>query len=299
MRNLIKRVLVVGCNGYIGNHLYSYLEKEYSSLEIIGKSRNELDLLRGKDAVSLAGLLDMDTAVIVCSGIKKQHGDTLETFLKNVTIVTNLCRVIRENPVRHLIYFSSAEVYGEATHNTNITEETQVAPGSYYGIAKYACEVLLRKEFEKQSENSLTILRTTLVYGPREQGTFYGPSGFIRTALQGKSITLWGEGDELREFVFIDDLVKITASLIFHEYDGVVNVVNGRSRSFKESLEIINEISSPPIQVKTRPRSKEKVDQTYINNRLIKILPDACFTSLEDGIRQIYEDEMRQQHKQR
>lgn len=287
----IRRVLILGHTGYIGSHLQKFLSQEHPEIEIVGCSFPSVDLTKEDNATSIASFFDLNTAVIMCSGIKKQYGDTLDIFVQNMAMVENICRLLQERPVRRFVYFSSAEVYGETTHNTNITEETPVQPSSYYGISKYASEGLLQKVIDPQEGSTLLILRPTLVYGPGEQSTFYSPSGIVRTALQGEQITLWGNGEELREFLYIDDLVKSVTGLIFHEYNGIVNLVSGKSRTFKESLDIILNLMPNQIAVRSRPRTKLNVDQAYNNKKLAELLPGISFTSLEEGISLIFDAE--------
>src|SRR5256885_1807933 len=79
---------------------------------------------------------------------------------------------------------------------------------------------------------SLLILRPALVYGPEEPGYYYGPSGFLQKARAGAPITLWGDGSELREFLFIDDVVDVTTRLLCGGACGVLNVVSGASYTY-------------------------------------------------------------------
>ena len=81
----------------------------------------------------------------MCSFIKKQYGDNIDLFKKNMAMIMNLCRVIEERPIKRFIYFSSVEVYGDDIENTDITELTPVNPSTYYGVAKYAGEKLFKK----------------------------------------------------------------------------------------------------------------------------------------------------------
>ena len=107
------------------------------------------------------------------------------------------------------LFVSSAEVYGEDLNDLLITEETQIAPTSYYGMAKYASELIIKKSLIDYPNTSYMILRPALVYGPGEEGSFYGPSGFMKAAVKNEEILLWGNGSELREFVYIDDLILV------------------------------------------------------------------------------------------
>jgi UDP-glucose 4-epimerase len=184
---MIKRILILGHNGYIGSHLQKFIDKEYSGIEVLGRSLPSCDLTKERDVDSLADFFDLNTAVIMCSGIKKQYGDNLDIFTQNIAMITNVCRLLQKRSVRRFVYFSSAEVYGDNIHNVNITEATSVQPSSYYGIAKYASECLFHTVIEQQEDSSLLVLRPTLVYGPGEEGAFYGPSGFVKKVLKGEN----------------------------------------------------------------------------------------------------------------
>lgn len=288
----IKRVLILGHDGFIGRHLFPYFTAKEPGKEIIGKSFPELDLTCIEGIRNISDMFDQGTAVIMCSFIKKQYGDNIDLFKKNMAILMNLCRIIGERPVRRLIYFSSAEVYGDDVGNTDITELTPVNPSTYYGIAKYAGERLFRKIVCGDQGLSFIALRPPLVYGSLDQSHGYGPSGFIYSAIVGKEIKIWGEGEELREFVFIDDLVKLVHELTFSDYNGEVNIVSGCSNSFAEVLDIVRKISASKVKVSFQPRTKPKVDLKFKKMRLLELLPDYKFTDIESGIRKTFDDEL-------
>jgi len=289
MEGAIQRVVILGHNGFIGSQVMrAFSENAPADIELIGRSFPELDLTKWDDVATLTDIFDMNTAVVLLSGIKKQMGDTLEIFSQNMEMVVNFCNLLREYPVKRLVYFSSAEVYGEDVPNTSISEETPVHPVSFYGVAKYASEGLLRKVIHSNKDSSLVILRPPLIYGMGDTSRGYGPTGFVWLAANAKEITLWGDGTELREFVSVEDLARVTYHLTFHSYDGVVNVATGQSHSFQEVLGIISRLIDQPLQVNSRPRTKGKVDQGYTNHLLKNLLPDFNFTDLNDGIQKMF-----------
>jgi UDP-glucose 4-epimerase len=283
------RILILGHTGFIGSHLTAHLKRELPEIEVIGRAPTSLDLTQENEARSLAKLFDSYTAVVMLAATKRQFGDNLDTYSRNVQMVINLCRLLQERPVARILYFSSAAVYGEDVHNTAITEETCVRPTSYYGAAKYAAECLLRKVFSTQPESSLLVLRPPLIYGPGDHGETYGPSGFVRAVIRGAKITLWGDGTEMREFIFVEDLVRIVTQLIFHEASGVVNVASGAKYTFRGALDIALALAPRQVEVASRPRTKRSVDNAFCNERLLELLPQFAFTALESGMRQTYE----------
>ncbi len=280
-----RRLVILGNTGFIGGHLENYFRRAYPGLEIVGQSIEQVDLTQYEETKRLVKYFGLETAVIMCSGIKRQFGDNSETFLQNVNMCVNLCRVLENAPVQQLIFFSSAAVYGEDIHNTAITEQTPIQPRSYYGLAKYTSERLFFKIFDQNPQSSLLILRPPLIYGPGDQGKTYGPAGFLNAAMNKESIALWGDGSELREFMFVEDVVKIIDQLMFKKYSGVVNVVSGQSYTFKQALDIVAEATDVELRVYFKERSKKKVDNVFNIGNLNKIIGDFKFTSLAEGIR--------------
>ncbi len=286
----IRRVVILGHTGFIGSHLVSSFQGQCPGIDVVGHSLPSMDLVEETEVASLSDLFDRQTAVVMCAAIKRQLGDNQEAFAQNVKIVANLCRLLQDYPVRRFIYFSSAAVYGEDVHNTNISEETPVCPTSYYGIAKYTSECLLRKVAGEQGNNSLLIVRPPTVYGPGDQSS-YSPSGFLRAAIRKEQVALWGDGSERREFVFVEDIAKLIYRLTFHEYSGVLNIASGQSYTFTDAIGVVSRLVPPGLRVDSRPRTKKKADQGFSNGVLKRLFPDFSFTRLEEGIRSTLQKE--------
>ena len=102
-----------------------------------------------------------------------------------------------------------------------------------------------------------------------------------------------GDGDELREFLFIDDLTEIVWQLLFQRDNNVVNVVSGQSHDFMTIVNSINLLADYSVHVNSRARSKPKVDQAYKNELLKTLIPEGKFTRITEGIRRIWDDESR------
>jgi len=285
----IKRILILGHTGFVGSNLEEFLCKHLSGVEIIGYSSSTMDLTREEKITELSDKLDSATAVVMCSMLKKEAGDNLDSFSRNMAMTINLCRLLEKYSVRRFVYISSTAVYGEEIQNNNITEETGVQPTSYYGMAKFTSECMYRKVFAAQQQSSLLILRPPLIYGAGDRSAAYGPAGFIRKALASEPITLWGNGLEKREFIFIDDMVEIMASLILNKFEGVVNIVSGQSNTFKDILDIVSSLTTNLLEINTRERSKHKVDHGFSNKKLIQLLPGISFTSLDEGVRKTFD----------
>jgi len=288
--NPIHRVVILGHTGFIGSQIARTLPRLSPGIEIVGRSRAELDATSRESMRALGALMGPSTAVIFCSGIKKQLGDSLAIFSQNMRMAENVCELLHEHPARRVIFFSSAEVYGPDIHNTAITEETPARALSYYGIAKLASEGILQKMVAANPGTSLAVLRPPLIYGVGDVSKGYGPTGFAWAIAEDREITLWGDGSELREFVSVGDLARIAVELVFSQFQGVLNTVTGSPHTFRETLDLYASFAPRPLRISTRPRSKGKVDQGYDNSLLRKVLPDFAFTPLADGLKQLLDD---------
>lgn len=280
---LPKKIVILGHSGFVGSHLEHQLSNS-KRWDVTGRSLPDIDLTDPEHASRLIPFLLPETNLVIAAAVKRQFGDTLEAFRQNMAIVENICRLLEAYPVRRVIFLSSSAVYGEETENTHISEQTPVNPTSYYGINKYAAERLLKKACATDKHISLVCLRPPLVYGPDDRGRTYGPSGFSAAAMEGEPITLWGDGTELREFIYIEDLCRLIEMFVEKEFEGELNVVSGNPYCFADVIVALKK-EMPNLVVNTRPRSKQKANNVFDASKIRSLLPDSFkFTSLNDGL---------------
>jgi UDP-glucose 4-epimerase len=279
----IRRIVILGHSGFIGTHLMEAFAD--ASVETSGLAFPEVDLTRADCRSQLSDTFDDGTAVVLCSAIKRQFGDTIESFRQNTAIIENVAAAIAERPIARVAFMSSAAVYGEETHNTSITEETPVNPTSYYGIAKFTGECLLRKAFSGPGSPSLVCFRPPLIYGPGDPGRTYGPSGFSAAVSEGQPVTLWGDGTELREFLYVKDACSMIRHLTLGSFSGTVNLVSGTSFSFVDVIDSLRKAASREIPVVRRDRTKNKADNAFEARLVRSLLPaDFAHTPLDRGV---------------
>lgn len=283
MSGSVKQVVILGHSGFIGSHLEAALYNE--GFKVIGKSLPEVDLSSSREIQKIGDFFTRETVVILVAAVKRQFGDTLEAFKMNMAITENVCELLAKKPVKQVIFFSSAAVYGEETHNVSISEETPVHATSYYGISKYTSERLLDKAVASNApHSSLICLRPPLIYGPGDKGRTYGPAGFAAAAVEGSPITLWGDGTELREFMYVGDICRIVSQLIGSDFTGVLNTVSGTKYCFADVVRLLQKMY-PELPVVSRERSKQKADNAFDPTRIRSVLRnDFNFTPLSEGI---------------
>lgn len=280
-------VILLGHTGFIGRNIYKYLISTGVN-NLIGISTNEIDLTKENSYKLFQKVLPPDCIVIMCAGVKKQLGDSLESFEKNINIINNFIRALSNARLKKLVYFSSASVYGEdVDYKVRISEETPVQPRTYYGIAKYTAECLLEK-ICADTQTQLVILRPPLIYGRDDTSRGYGPTGFTYKAVNNEEIIIWGDGSEFREFIYVDDVGRAVSRLINHNYRGILNLVSGKSYTYRKIIVSLNEIIGTNINTVSRQRTKEKVGHQYSGILIHNVLGDFKFTSLGDGLRKMY-----------
>jgi len=286
----IQRVLILGHSGFIGNHLIETWRQHPIGVEVNGISISEVDLTQESAQERITQAYDDHTAVVLCAAVKRQFGENASAFESNVRIVQNLIATAGNKKISRLAFMSSAAVYGEETHDTAITEETPVNPSSYYGIAKFTGECLLRKALGEGKISSLICFRPPLVYGPGDRGKTYGPSGFCAAAREKSPITLWGDGSELREFIYLEDLGRMIRHLTLGDFQGAVNLVSGISYSFNDVLSCLEAVCPNLFPIQKRERSKKKVDNAFQSSLIRSLLmPEFKFTPLLEGIRKTFQ----------
>ena len=133
----------------------------------------------------------------------------------------------------------------------------------------------------------MAVVRPSLIYGAADTHNGYGPNQFLRLALADKEITLFGEGEEQRDHVFVEDVVDILRLIILHQSKGVLNVATGTVESFRRVAEIVTEFFVPQTIINTKPRLGPMPHKGYRSFDITlcrKVFPEFRYTSLAEGL---------------
>jgi len=279
------KLLLLGHHGFIGSAILPVLRRNYAEWDIQCLSSKELDLTDRNGIDFLTHHLREVSVLVVCSGLKKQHGDSIELFRINMLIAANLCGALESVSLNKIIYISSTEVYGNH-FESKITEETQPKPSSYYGLSKYMTECLLRAAVKNRTTTTITVLRPPLIYGAGDRSLGYGPTGFAHAAVKRLPITLWGDGLERRQFVYVDDLAEAVSRLVGVDFDGILNVAADQEYTFSDIISSLRTLESESLDIVVRDRTQPQVNTMFANARIRSILPGFVFTSLDSGLAQ-------------
>ena len=304
------RALVTGVAGFVGSHLAERLLD--GGAEVLGidcftdyyprqlKEAN-LGTLRGQDRFSFAETtiqaapLDrlLDGVTHVChlaaqAGVRKSWGRDFQIYTTNNVEATQvLLEACVGKTLARLVYASSSSVYGDAVA-IPMREDAVPQPLSPYGVTKLAAEHLCHL-YSANHGVPATSVRYFTVYGPRQRPDM-AFNRFLRAALQGDSISVFGDGGQTRDFTFVADAVAATVAAGERGVPGRAYNIGGGSRvSLNEVLDIVERVTGKVLQINHEPAQKGDMRDTYADTSLAKA--DLGFrptVSLVDGLAEEY-----------
>ncbi len=298
------QVLVTGGAGFIGSNLIDDLLGKGVSVRVLddfstGKHENlpasnaQLEVVEGSvaDAVLVdqcAKGVDAIVHLAAVASVQASVDEPVETHKTNFDGTLNVLEAARKNRVERVIYASSAAIYGD-TEVLPVVESTPKKPMTPYAADKLAGEYYL-DFYHRQFGLKYCAFRFFNIYGPRQDpnSPYSGViSIFTSRISQNKPITIYGDGEQTRDFVFVKDLVKIlTAAIDKPDLSAhVVNVGSGRSISLNEMIQAIETAAEKSVEKSfSKARAgdiRHSLSSPEVLKGLFGILPD---TPLSEGI---------------
>lgn len=282
----IERIVILGHTGFVGNALFSGFQKS-KNLEAHGYSSKELNLLHPSDFRILDAVSGPSTALIVTAGLTPDKGNDLRSLRANVDMAGNMGAYLADRDFGLVVFFSSDALYPYV--DTPIREDSPIEPTqNYYAASKHMSECILQLSARSKG-TPLLLLRLTAVFGPGDTHGSYGPNRFSRTISKDREVSVFGEGEETRDHIYIGDLVRITEQLVERRAEGIFNLATGRSRSFGEIVEDLKEIVPFSFEVKSRERSGTITHRSFDISALRGLLGDFQFIEFKDGLRATFD----------
>lgn len=278
-----KHVLITGGLGFIGSNLALRLVECSAKVTILdslipefGENRFNIAAVASevrinmsdmRDIYSLQALVQDQDYVFHLAG-QVSHGDSVrdpeQDLAVNCVSTINLVEACRQfNPDARLVYTSTRQVYG-VPRSLPVTEDHPALPVDVNGINKLAAEyyhLLYQRTYGLRS----VVLRLTNTYGPRQQirNNRQGFIGiFVRQALRGETIKVFGTGQQLRDFNYVDDVVDalLVAAATDECYGRVFNLGAPRHYSLLEFVGILEQICGTRYEVVPFPDNKGIID---------------------------------------
>lgn len=279
------RVVILGAKGFVGATTHAQLKQ--AGVPVLALGRQDLDLLADGAGAKLAGLLKSEDSLLVISAQAPVKDNVM--LENNIRMMSAVCEALSEVTPAHVVYVSSDAVYADSPGP--LSETSCAQPDSLHGIMHLAREVMLKNAYE----GPLGLIRPTLIYGVNDPHNGYGPNRFRRFAAEGQEIVLFGEGEERRDHVLVDDVAQLIVGMLTHKSQGVLNAATGVVTSFKDIAKmVVAHFENPPVisgspRVGTMPHDGYRPFDPVAT---IAAFPGFTYVTLVDGIAQAHKDMM-------
>ena len=303
----MKTAIVTGVAGFIGSHLAEKLLEE--KFKVIGidsftnyysktiKENNIKQCLKNKEFFLLKqDLMNLDLVPIFKKaqnlfhlaaqpGVRASWGTEFDVYVKNNILVTQKilesAKITRS--LKKIVIASSSSVYGNQKGKMN-EEKTYPKPISPYGTTKLATENL-GLLYHTNFALPVIMLRYFTVYGPRQRPDM-AFNRFINAVLTKNKITVFGAGNQTRDFTYIDDVVSATLSALEGQLDGeVINIGGGHIITINQVLDLLKTIANNEIKVLYQKEQKGDVKHTQADiSKAKKLLNYRSKTQINSGL---------------
>ncbi len=292
---LQSKVLILGGNGFIGSNLARRLNNEKKYIVSC------FDCAEPKERIEGIHYLTGDFFDDQClSSMIKEHdiiyhavstltpGNSNERYMQGYTKdfvqSVKLCEYVQKENKKLIFLSSGGTVYGK--HEVMpVNEEAFCNPINHYGTVKRCIEVAM-SAFRAQNHARMIVARISNPYGP---GQDYRKGvgiidAAIKNAIHKKTLPVWGDGEVVRDYIYIDDVCGMLESLIDYEgEEGIFNLSSGIGYSVNEIIHLVKE-RYPDLKVDYQPARSVDLKRIVLDNTRIREIYQKTLTSLKEGI---------------
>ncbi len=301
------KILITGGAGFIGSHLADRLVAEghtvtvldsllrgnklskstFEQIEFIKGDVRELDLV--KKASKNCDIIFHMAAVL---GVDIVADNPVETMDVEVIGTRNVVIAAEENNVKKVLYASTSGIYGHSSFEKSLSEEVLVDPRTSYAMAKRYNEIYLASHAQEKGLHAIS-LRFFNVYGTRQDNRMVVPL-FFEQALSGNHISVFGSGEQTRDFTYIDDTIEACVRCLKIEGCEIINIANEREYEIREVAKMIKRISNSDSEIHFIEAPKKRYDYEVgrrigSSGKLFELTGYKPMTDLETGLNKILE----------
>ncbi|WP_241768512.1 NAD-dependent epimerase/dehydratase family protein [Mesobacillus subterraneus] len=304
-KDKMEKVIITGGCGFIGSHLAQKLaEWNYDVLVIDNLATGDLGNLR-QEGIRLEicdiledrftpTVLEFSPDYMIHLAAQANVHKSIQNFLYdeqvNVRGTLKVMDAAIQSKVKKMIFASSSAVYGKPEYFP-IDLQHKIRPLSPYGTSKYASELYLTIA-KKLYQLDYTILRYGNVYGPRQNSKLEGGvvAVFSTALAQNSRPVIYGDGEQTRDFVFVEDVVSANIQALHHGSGKTLNVSSGTQVSINELYRLMKSISGSDIDPIYAPGREGDIRQSYLCIRETEeALQWKPVTDLKAGLRKTFE----------
>ena len=290
------KILIAGGSGFIGSRLVEKLYR-YHDIIVIDKKqprynsdvyegittlRLDINIKKNVDKFPRADIVYNFASPSSIMQFNKENFNELAN--SSFAGFLNMLEYSKINNVSKYIFPSSGTVYGSSESVTR----KELEPITIYGVMKLAHEklaALYKNSFD------ITGLRIFMGYGPGEEMKEHIASPaylFLSDILKDKSPTVWGDGSQSRDLIFIDDIIEVLEKSLKLTGFNIFDVGSGKQTSFNELIRQINKVTNREIAPKFVEKPKTYLDHTVADISYLRERFSFPLTTVEDGLQKFY-----------
>lgn len=312
------KVIVTGGAGFVGSHLIELLVSKnhfpiivdnlnsglYSNIKTFVDSKKakfiKCDIRNFKKVMELPKV-DAVIHLAAIASVVESISNPIFVNDVNVNGTLNILEFCRKKKIKKLVFTSSAAIYGD--YEKKITETSPTIPTTVYGSTKLTGEQYC-KIYSNLFGINITVLRPFNIYGPRQNDAYAGViSKFMDKLNENKSLIIFGDGRQTRDFIHVDDVARAFYLALQHKkktFD-VFNLATGKSTSINELSKIfLLAANKPELKAIHKKSIPGVVVHSSTNPKKIKQnLHFAPIISLKDGITKFVKFQTRDSKKKR
>jgi len=303
----MSKILVTGGAGFIGSHVVEELLRSGHAVRVLdslvtGKRSNLVPVLDAIEFIegdirdeTLVRKSSHDVEAVVHLAAYTSAAESIanpaEVRSVNVDGTLMVLQAACDAGVSHIVGASSAAVYGQVATERRISERSPLQPINPYGESKLLNE---QQRCEGSDQNmSTTWLRFFNVYGPRQLAAGSYASvipRFIRSTITGAPITIYGDGSQERDFVYVTDVVRAIIDVLDARAEGIYNVGSGAGTSVAQLYQLLQQIHRASVTCTYAPPLRADIKFSVADVSMLCAKTGwAPRVRLEDGFKESYE----------
>lgn len=300
------KILITGGAGFIGSNLAKRLVNDGHTVVVVDSllrgnkldkdTYSKIEFIKGdvrdlKTIVSASKNCDLIFHLAAVLGVDIVADNPVETMDVEVIGTRNVVEAAFLNNVKKIMYASTSGIYGHSAFENVLTEEILVDPRTSYAMAKRYNEIYLASHHQEKGLNVIS-LRFFNVYGSTQDNRMVVPL-FFEQALEQNAITVFGSGQQTRDFTYIDDTVEACVRLMPINGCHIINIANEAEWTITDLAKQIKEITKSSSEITYLEAPKKRYDyeverRVGSSEKLMKLTNYKPDTSLRQGLELIY-----------
>lgn len=300
------KILITGGAGFIGSNLCKRLVEDGHEITVLDNllRGNKIDPevfkkihfikgdVRNFSIVKTASKgVDVIYHFAAVLGVDVVADNPVETMDVEVIGTRNVVQAAQENNVSKILYASTSGIYGHSAIENALTEEVLVDPRTSYAMAKRYNEIYLGSHNQEKGLNAIS-LRFFNVYGANQDNRMVIPR-FIEQASKNEAITVYGNGEQTRDFTYIDDTIEACVRLMDVKGYHIVNIANEEEWNVKTLAEHILQITNSSSEIAYIDAPKKRYDyeverRVGSSKKLMELVNYKPSTPLLEGLKMIH-----------